>query len=235
MRSRIFLIWFCLTASIAWAGIVDNVRYALAQNNFAAAESELDSYRSQRGVDAEYVDAFSWMARAALDQSQYDQAASYAKQTKALVLEQLKRRPLDAEPHLPNALGAALEVQSQVLAAHGQRTQAIALLRSALQTYGKTSIHDRLQKNLNLLTFQGRLAPPLKSSEFLGAPLPSGAQLRGSPVLLFFWAHWCADCKAEAPIITQLRSEFASKGLKVIGPTRFYGYTAQIERASPSD
>ena len=54
-------------------------------------------------------------------------------------------------------------------------------------------------------------------------------------MLLFFWAHWCADCKAEAPIITQLRSEFAGKGLQVIGPTRFYGYTAQIEHASASD
>ena len=54
-------------------------------------------------------------------------------------------------------------------------------------------------------------------------------------MLLFFWAHWCGDCKAEAPIITQLRSEFASKGLKVIGPTRFYGYTAQIEHAPQSD
>ncbi|HTZ83314.1 MAG TPA: hypothetical protein VMB66_09000, partial [Candidatus Acidoferrales bacterium] len=86
MRSRTLLIWFCLTASIAWAGIVDNVRYALAQNNLAAAESELDSYRAQRGVDAEYLDAYSWLARSALDQGQYDQAASYAKQTKALVL-----------------------------------------------------------------------------------------------------------------------------------------------------
>ena len=48
---------------------------------------------------------------------QYDQAAAYAKETKTLALEQLKQRPLDAEPHLPLALGAALEVQSQVLAA----------------------------------------------------------------------------------------------------------------------
>src|SRR5215472_15816858 len=235
MRSRIVLISVLLCARASWAGIVESVRYALAQNNFAAAEAQLNSYRSQRGTDAEYLEAYSWLGRAALDQRQYDQAAAYAKETKSLAVEQLKVRALDAEPHLPLALGAALEVQSQVLAAQGQKAQAIALLQSALRTYGSTSMHDRIQKNLNLLSFQGKIAPALKQDEYLGSPLPTAAQLKGSPALLFFWAHWCADCKAEAPIIAQLRAEFAPKGLKVIGPTRYYGYTAQIERASPSD
>jgi hypothetical protein len=70
MRSRLLLISLLLVASVSWAGIVDNVRYALSQNNFAAAEAQLDSYRSQRGVDGEYLEAYSWLARAALDQQQ---------------------------------------------------------------------------------------------------------------------------------------------------------------------
>ena len=235
MRFRMAFLGCLLASTAAWAGVVDNVRLALEQNNFSGAEAQLSAYRSQRGVDAEYVEAYSWMARAALDEKQYDQATAYANQTKALALEQLKQRGLDAEPHLPIALGAVFEVQAQALAARGQRTQAVALLQSAMRTYGATSIHDRLQKNLNLLSFQGKLAPMLKSDQALGGPLPATAALKGSPVLLFFWAHWCADCKAEAPIIAQLRSEYAAKGLKVIGPTRYYGYTAQVEHASASD
>jgi thiol-disulfide isomerase/thioredoxin len=232
-----FRTWFvCIAlAGTAWAGVVEDVRSALAQHNFPAAEAELTSYRSQRGVTPEYLEAYSWLGRAALDAGQYDQAIAYAKQTKMLAVEQLKQRALDAEPHLPLALGAALEVQSQALAARGQRIAAISLLQGALGTYATTSIRARLQKNLNLLSLEGKPAPPLKSVESLGGKLPSAAELKGSPLLLFFWAHWCADCKAEAPIITQLRSEFAVKGLKVIGPTRLYGYTAQIEHASASD
>ena len=222
-------------AAPAWAGIVENVRIALAQNNVAAADSELKSYRDKNGVNPEYIEAYSWMARSALNNGDYDQATAYAKETKSLALEQLKQRPLDAEPHLPIALGAAIEVESQALAARGQRTQAAAVLQTALRNYGNTSIRARLQKNLNLLSFEGRPAPALRSEQFLGSKPPALAALKGSPVLLFFWAHWCVDCKAEAPIITQLRMEFAPKGLTVLGPTRLYGYTAQVEHASPSD
>jgi thiol-disulfide isomerase/thioredoxin len=234
MHFRKLLILIALTTP-AWAGIVEDVRTALAQDNFSSADSYLNSYRARNGVTPEYVEAYSWMARTALNAREYDQAAAYAKQTSALVQDQLKQRPLDAEPRLPTALGAAIEVQAQTLAARGQRAQAVAVLQAALHTYGATSIRARLQKNLNLLSFEGKPAPALREEQFLGSKPPMLAQLKGSPVLLFFWAHWCADCKGEAPIITQLRTEFASKGLVVVGPTRLYGYTAQIENAPPGD
>jgi thiol-disulfide isomerase/thioredoxin len=146
-----------------------------------------------------------------------------------------QHRALDAEPHLPLALGAALEVEAQALALRGQNAQAAALLRRNLAAYGNTSLRARLQKNLNLLGLAGQPAPALSLAEYIGIrPMPL-SQLKGSPVLLFFWAHWCSDCKQEGPIIAQLNSEFAAQGLKVEAPTQLYGYAAYGENATPKD
>jgi thiol-disulfide isomerase/thioredoxin len=88
---------------------------------------------------------------------------------------------------------------------------------------------------LNLLTLTSQSAPALATSEYLGSRPVALSQLKGSPVLLFFWAHWCGDCKYEGPIISQLSSEFASKGLTVLAPTQLYGYVARGEDAKPKD
>ena len=173
------------------------------------------------------------MARGALAARQFDQAQAYAKETATLTRTELKGKKLDTDEHLATALGASYEVQAQVLAEQGQKAQATALLRTALTSYGNTSIGERLQKNLNLISLVGRPAPALVWSEYLGAKPATLSQLKGKPVLLFFWAHWCGDCKFEAPIVAKLSSEFAGKGLTVVGPTRRYGYTAQEEHATP--
>ena len=108
-----------------------------------------------QGATPDYVEALSWMARASLQSNQLDRAQTYARQTESLSRQLLTKRPLDAEPHLPTALGAAIEVQAQVLASRGEPAQAVALLRHSLVAYRNTSIHARLQKNLNLLALVG--------------------------------------------------------------------------------
>jgi len=55
-----------------------------------------------------------------------------------------------------------------LLAARGQQSEAVALLRRSLTAYRNTSIRPRLQKNLNLLNFAGSPAPPLKTAQYLG-------------------------------------------------------------------
>ena len=51
---------------------------------------------------------------------------------------------------------------------------------------------------------------------------------------MYFWAHWCVDCKAEVPILARLKSEYAGKGLTLIGPTQLYGAIAQGQDAPPA-
>ncbi len=224
---------FVVAALAAHASIIDDVRVQVGQNSYSAAEGELRDYKAQHGVTPEYVEAWSWVARGAAAMNQWSQASNYARQTRTLAEQLLTKQKLDSEPHLPMALGAAYEVQAQALAATGKRTEAAALLHAALVKYGNTSIQARLQKNLNLISLVGRPAPPLQETQYLGSKPPTLASLKGKPVLLFFWAHWCADCKGEAPIIARLKQEFAASGLVVIGPTQFYGYAAQGNDATP--
>ena len=223
-----------LLTSLASAGITDYVKVALSQGNLPAAESQLQGYLAQQGATPDYIEGLSWLARGYLLNNQLDRAQSLAKQAETLTREQIRTRPLDTDPHLPMALGAAIEVESQVLAAEGHHAEAIALLRHSLAMYGTTSIRARLQKNLNLLSLSGRPAPPLQLATYIGSRPPALVSLKGSPVLMFFWAHWCADCKAEGPIIAQLASEYGSK-LKLMAPTQLYGYAARGETASAKD
>jgi thiol-disulfide isomerase/thioredoxin len=210
--------------ALAGGGIVDDVRAASATRNFTLADREIQSYRSSAGVTEDLLEALSWLARATLDDKQYDRADAYATETRQLSLDLLKRQGKGDAP-LVTALGAAIEVHAQVLAARGERAEVIAYLKSELATWGSSPIAPRIQKNLNLLTLEGKAAPPLDVSHWLGTRPSSLAALKGHPVLLFFWAHWCSDCKAEVPILAQLMHTYGPQGLVLIGPTQVYGYT----------
>ncbi|MGE0582552.1 MAG: TlpA family protein disulfide reductase [Steroidobacteraceae bacterium] len=39
----------------------------------------------------------------------------------------------------------------------------------------------------------------------------------GRPLLVNFWATWCAPCRREIPLLMQLRKDHAAEGLEVIG------------------
>jgi thiol-disulfide isomerase/thioredoxin len=217
------------------ADIIAEVRAAVRANDSKLAASVLVQYRDRHGVDPEYLEALSWMARGELATGELERALDYGVKTEKQILPLLEKRKLDEQAHLAIALGAALEVQAQALARQGKTDQAVQLLRNALRRFGNTSIHSRLQKSLNLLTLAGRPAPPLSITEYLGERPKSLAELRGSVVLIFFWAHWCGDCKAQAPVIARVQLEFSNKDLIVLGPTQRYGYAGQREDISPDE
>lgn len=214
--------------------VVAYVELALRQGNLALATAIVQQYRRANGDTPEALDALSWLARGELAASHLEQATKYADDIEHSSQTALGTRKLDAEPYLPIALGAAYEVQAQALVAQQKRSEAIQFLQTALHTWRGTSVADRLQKNINLLTLEGKPLPALQETEWIGTrPQPVSA-FRGKVVLLFFWAHWCVDCKADAPVIAEIAQEFAAKGLVVLAPTRRYGYTAQEEHANPA-
>jgi len=223
---------FHLAVTAASGQIIGDVRDAIDQHDFKHADALIAGYRASHGVTPEMLEAISWMGRGALAAKRYDEADRYAAETRQLSLAELKHRKIDEERHLPIALGAAIEVHALVLAAGGARGEAVTFLRQELEKYRTTSIRTRIQKNINLLTLEGKAAPPLQMAEWLGPKPVSLTQLRGHPVLLFFWAHWCGDCKAEVPDLVRIQSAYGGKGLVLIGPTQHYGYAAHGEDAT---
>jgi len=215
--------------------IVQKVRDAIAANDYVKAEKLVLDDMAANGTTPIAVEAFSWLGRGAVAAKNYDAAMTYAARTYEIVEEQLKTRKLDDEARLPIALGAAIEVTALATAGQGGRSDAVLYLRRELETYKGTSIVERLNKNVNLLSLEGTPALPLDSPKWLGAAPPTLASLKGKPVVVYLWAHWCPDCKVQGPVLEALLEKYKSTGLTLVAPTKFYGYVAKREPAGPDE
>ena len=216
------------------AALVSFVHKAAMAGDFGAARQALDVFRKTAGVTPEYIEAFSWIGRGQLNAKNYDAAVANVGEVRKLTDAALLKRKLDAEPHLPIALGAAIEVQAQVLGAANRRDEAVLFLNDEIKRWHGTSIIMRLQKNVNLLTLEGKPVPEILVNESVGTakPRPFSAH-RGHLVLVFLWAHWCGDCKNEVTIIDRLMREYGPRGLDIVAPTQRYGYVAGGVDAAP--
>jgi len=215
-------------------GVIEAVRAAIAAHDLAGGARTLSDFRAAHGPTTEAIEALSWLARGALAAKEFDLAERDASETYTQAVAALKQSKLENDAHLETALGAAIETEALVEVERGERTEAVSLLRRELDTYRDTPIHKRLAKNLNLLSLEGQPAPALETSEYLNHPAPTFAQLKGKVVVLFFWAHWCPDCKIEGPILARLVDKYRSQGLEIVAPTQRYGYV-EAGRSAPPD
>jgi thiol-disulfide isomerase/thioredoxin len=246
---RVFIAGTVLAAQLASTAtlgaqttIVRDVRVAVdctdwpcsPKADFAEGEAILARYRAANGDTSQALEALSWLGRAALAASRLDQARAYAIDAHDLAVERSKGQALASDISLENALGAAIEVQAHVRAAQGRRSDAVYFLQRELDTYRNGPLHMRIQKNINLLSLEGQPAPALEAGGSLGRPAPDIASLRGKVVVLFFWAHWCPDCKAQGPILSALVDRHRTAGLAIVAPTQRYGYTVKRAPATPA-
>ena len=235
MRRILPLAMALLLSAVAQPGsLVNAVRGLIANNDLTGAERAARTYQARTPASPELAASLSWLARAAVAAKKLDHADALATETSKMASRFLLGQKLDDDPWLPTAVGAAIEVHAQVMVVRGERNEAVEYLREQLKQFSGTSLPERIRKNINLLSMEGKPAPALEMKQWVAGQSPALSALRGRPVLLFFWAHWCSDCKAEVEILARVQKTFAKQGLTIIGPTRLYGYVAGGEDAPPA-
>jgi thiol-disulfide isomerase/thioredoxin len=129
---------------------------------------------------------------------------------------------------------AAIEAQAAEMVAAGARAEAVRYLRFELDDTANAPIVKRLQTALQLTTLEGRAAPRLDAGLHAGPRTPTLDQLKGRVVLLFFWAHWCSQCREDGPMVARLLQKYGDRGLTIVAPTQRYGYVETGRPAPPA-
>lgn len=215
-------------APAALAGdLTRGIRLKISAGDLRSAEAMAEDWRRDHGEDSEYLDALGWLARGAQLLGRNERAIE--------LVEQLRRRVEPGNPAHTGALGAAIEVEGRVLLAGGERATALAFWRAELARTEVVALRSRITKNIAMVTFEGSPAPEIDFTGAIGQPggVAGLAGLEGRPVLLFFWAHWCGDCRDQASAIEAIRARYADRGLVVVAPTRLYGTAADGVAATP--
>lgn len=191
------------TFHISGAELVRGVRFKISAGDLLSGIAAVDDYRRTTGVDAEYLDAVGWLARGAQMFGRVDLARQYIAEL---------RREIPAEtPALVVPYGAAIEVEGRLLAALEGRGSALSYFQSELARAKAPALRSRIYKNINLLSLEGQPAPAIKGL------------VPGKPAVLFLFAEWCGDCKAQSASLTRVWQKYRDRGLQLIAVTRLYG------------
>ncbi len=209
------------------------IRNKIAAGDLYSAESLLEVHRATNGEDGAYLQGLGWLARGALMNGHPKEAALYAAEARRMALDVIGKQGFANAADATGALGTALEVEAQLLNQQGKRRQATNLLEDQLRLHATAppAFRARIYKRLNLFTLEGRVAPPVKSEHVQGPSFPALDTLRGKPIVLFFWAEWCGDCRAQSVALSAAVKEFAPLGVEFLSVTRFYKEGGEAELA----
>ena len=80
----------------------------------------------------------------------------------------------------------------------------------------------------NTTALNGKQAPNFTLEDINGKKV-SLASYKGRPLVVDFWATWCAPCKVEIPWFEKLHDQYAGQGLEILGVS-----TDDLDRNDPA-
>ncbi len=208
------LIALLILATTLQAAVIADIRSKLSAGDLLSADALATEFCAANPNSTECAAALSWLARGAQMLGQSQSTANYIAATKKI----LATNPKD-DAFLRTAIGATIETEARLLATSGKMGQAIRLLRNELPKATNFAVKARIQKTLNILTLEGRPAPNYDPA------------LKGKPTVLFLWAHWCGDCKAQVPAIAEIEAKYGAS-VHILAPTTRYETVPNIENPS---
>lgn len=213
------LILVSLAQAAHAADLVRFVRSKISAGDLATPLAMAEDYKKATGVDEEYLNAIGWIARGAEMLDRPDVARE--------AIAELWREVPSEKAELLTPYGAAIEVEGRLIARKDGRGAAIRYFEEQLARAQATSLRSRISKNINLLSLEGRPAPPIDGVDL--------AALRGKPAMLFFFAEWCGDCKAQAGSLKSVWEKYQSRGLGLIAVTRLYSTPTSEKPMTPAE
>jgi thiol-disulfide isomerase/thioredoxin len=87
----------------------------------------------------------------------------------------------------------------------------------------QSGLLSALQLKIKQAQLRGEVAPEILVSRWIDQKPVKLSELRGQVVLLDFWATWCGPCLAAFPYLKDWNEKYKTRGLVIIGLTRYYG------------
>ena len=196
--------------------LVRGVRSKLSAGDLLSGQAMAEDYKREKGVDAEYLNAVGWIARGAEMLGRLDVADE--------ALRELRREIPNEDAKLLTPYGAAIETEGRLILRRQGRGAAIRYFEQQLALAKATSLRSRISKNLDMIALEGQPAPAIA-----GKKLESG-----KPAVLFFFAEWCGDCKAQAASLTRVWEKYRSR-VSMTAVTRLYSTPTDEKPMTPEE